>query len=217
MSISNQLHSLRKQLAPHVSLVAVSKTKPLADIEAAYQAGQRLFGENKIQEMAQKWEQLPKDIEWHMIGHIQTNKIKYMAPFVSLVHGVDRIKVLTELQKQAEKNNRVISCLLQVHIATEETKFGFSASEIKAFIREKSFENFRNLQIKGLMGMASFTKDKRQISSEFKGLKKLYDWCCSQGTNFEVLSMGMSGDYPEAIAQGSNMIRVGSLIFGSRN
>lgn len=216
MSISNNLNSIREQLAPHVTLVAVSKTKPLADIEAAYQAGQRIFGENKIQEMAQKWEQLPKDIDWHMIGHVQTNKIKYMAAFVGLVHGVDRIKVLGELNKQAAKNQRIISCLLQVHIATEETKFGFSIAEIKEFITQHQIENYEHLHIKGLMGMASFSNDEAQISAEFKGLKDLYDWCKNNGANFNTLSMGMSGDYPSAIVEGSNMIRVGSKIFGSR-
>jgi len=215
MSITENLKQILQELPSQVLLVAVSKTKPQADINIAYQSGQRIFGENKIQEMTQKWEALPKDIAWHMIGNVQTNKIKYMAPYVGLVHGIDRIKVLEELNKQAEKSNRVIEGLLQVHIAEEETKFGFSSDEILAFIDQ--LKTFKNVHIKGLMGMASFTENKEQIQSEFKNLKKLYDQCISKGCDFDTLSMGMSGDYKLAIKEGSTMIRVGSKIFGERN
>lgn len=215
MSISENLKQIIQELPSHVSLVAVSKTKPLADLKMAYQTGQRIFGENKIQEMTQKWEALPKDISWHMIGNVQTNKIKYMAPYVSLVHGIDRIKVLQELNKEAAKNNRVIEGLLQVHIAEEETKFGFSSDEILALIDQ--LKTFKNVHIKGLMGMASFTENKEQVQSEFKSLKKLYNQCIFKGCCFNTLSMGMSGDYKLAIKEGSTLIRVGSKIFGERN
>jgi pyridoxal phosphate enzyme (YggS family) len=215
MSISENLKQIIQELPSHVSLVAVSKTKPLADLKMAYQTGQRIFGENKIQEMTQKWEALPKDISWHMIGNVQTNKIKYMAPYVSLVHGIDRIKVLQELNKEAAKNNRVIEGLLQVHIAEEETKFGFSSDEILSLIDQ--LKTFKNVHIKGLMGMASFTENKEQVQSEFKSLKKLYNQCIFKGCGFNTLSMGMSGDYKLAIKEGSTLIRVGSKIFGERN
>ena len=216
MSIASNLESIRAELPSHVELVAVSKTKPVADLKEAYDAGQRIFGENKIQEMASKHEELPKDIAWHMIGHVQTNKVKYMAPFVALVHGVDREKVLKELNKQALKNERTIPCLLQVHIAVEESKFGFSAEELRS-----QFQVFRNtyshVDIQGLMGMASNTKDEEQVASEFKGLHDLYTELNDQGAGLSILSMGMSGDYKLAIENGSNMIRVGSSIFGARD
>tara|TARA_Y100000389_G_C17452192_1_gene515630 strand:+ start:736 stop:1392 length:657 start_codon:yes stop_codon:yes gene_type:complete len=217
MGIKEQLKSLKAELTENISLVAVSKTKPNPDLEQAYAAGQRIFGENKIQEMTLKWESLPKDIQWHMIGHVQTNKVKYMAPYVSLIHGVDRHKLLKEINKQAAKNSRVIDCLLQMHIAQEETKFGFSLEELKEVVNELKISPLPNIKIKGLMGMATFTEDKDQIRKEFKALKQYFDWIQTQLTEITELSMGMSGDYSIAIEEGSTMIRVGSKIFGNRN
>ena len=217
MKIQEQLQSLRAELPRQVRLVAVSKTKPNADLERAYEAGQRIFGENKIQEMTQKWETLPKDIEWHMIGHVQTNKVKYMAPYVSLIHGVDRYKLLKEINKQGSKNNRIINCLLQMHIAQEETKFGFNQRELEEVVNNLKINPLPNIKIKGLMGMATFTENKNQIRKEFKTLKQNFDWIQTQLTEVTELSMGMSGDYSIAIKEGSTMIRVGSKIFGHRN
>ena len=215
MNIKENTLSLLNQLPMEVKLVAVSKTKSNNDILESYKAGQRIFGENKVQEMTRKHEVLPKDIQWHMIGHVQSNKVKYMAPFVALIHGVDSLKLLKEINKQALKNNRVINCLLQVHIARESTKFGLSNIEcIEALIAAESLEN---IIIKGLMGMATFTDDQSQIEQEFNGLKQLYDELAKKYSEFEILSMGMSGDYHIAITKGSNMIRVGSKIFGERN
>ena len=215
MNIKKNILYLLDQLPKEVKLVAVSKTKPNEAIFEAYKAGHRIFGENKVQEMISKYEVLPKDIQWHMIGHVQSNKVKYMAPFVTLIHGVDSLKLLKEINKQALKNNRVIDCLLQLHIASESNKFGLSKIEcIEALIAAESLEN---VTIKGLMGMATFTDDNCQIEEEFNGLKELYDQLAKQYGEFEVLSMGMSGDYEIAIAKGSNMIRVGSKIFGERN
>ncbi len=215
MNIKENLLYLLDQLPKEVKLVAVSKTKPNEAIFEAYKAGHRIFGENKVQEMISKYEVLPKDIQWHMIGHVQSNKVKYMAPFVTLIHGVDSLKLLKEINKQALKNNRVIDCLLQLNIANESTKFGLSKIEcIEALIAAESLEN---VTIKGLMGMATFTDDNCQIEQEFNGLKELYDQLAKQYSEFEVLSMGMSGDYEIAITKGSNMIRVGSKIFGERN
>ena len=215
MNIKENILYLLDQLPNEVKLVAVSKTKPNEAIFEAYEAGHRIFGENKVQEMISKYEVLPKDIQWHMIGHVQSNKVKYMAPFVTLIHGVDSLKLLKEINKQALKNNRVIDCLLQLHIASESNKFGLSKIEcIEALIAAESLEN---VTIKGLMGMATFTDDNCQIEQEFNGLKELYDQLAKQYSEFEVLSMGMSGDYEIAIAKGSNMIRVGSKIFGERN
>jgi len=211
MGIQHKITELKSSLPPEVSLVAVSKTKPVSDLLEAYQAGQRIFGENKIQEMVSKWEQLPKDIQWHMIGHVQTNKVKYMAPFVHTIHAVDRIKLLKEIQKQAEKNKRIINCLIQIRIAEEDTKFGLAASELDAMLEAAA--SCSHVKIKGLMGMASFTSDTDQIQTEFQKLAQLYQ----KNSEFEVLSMGMSGDYPIAIEAGSNMIRVGSKLFGERN
>lgn len=216
MSIAENINQFREQLPEYVKLVAVSKTKPAEDILEAYKAGQRIFGENKIQEMAAKWEALPKDIQWHMIGHVQTNKVKYMAPFVSLIHGVDSIKLLKEINKQALKNDRVIDCLIQVKIATEETKFGLEHDQLEGLFKQKEELGLNNVRIVGLMGMASFTADDEQIEIEFSNLKETYD-CFDYFENFDVLSMGMSGDYKIAIKYGSNMIRVGSAIFGARN
>lgn len=211
MGIQHNITELKSSLPPEVSLVAVSKTKPVSDLLEAYQAGQRIFGENKIQEMVSKWVQLPKDIQWHMIGHVQTNKVKYMAPFVHTIHAVDRIKLLKEIQKQAEKNERIINCLIQIRIAEEDTKFGLAASELDAMLEAAA--SCSHVKIKGLMGMATFTSDTDQIQTEFQKLAQLYQ----KNSEFEVLSMGMSGDYPIAIEAGSNMIRVGSKLFGERN
>ena len=215
MNIREKTQYLLNELPIEVQLVAVSKTKSNKDILESYEAGQRVFGENKVQEMTRKHELLPKDIEWHMIGHVQSNKVKYMAPFVSLIHGVDSLKLLKEINKQALKNNRVISCLLQVNIAKESTKFGLSNRECVETLR--AAESLENVIIKGLMGMATYTDDLGQIELEFDGLKQLYDQLAKKNSKFEILSMGMSGDYKIAIAKGSNMIRVGSKIFGERN
>jgi len=214
MKIAQNLQALRAEIPEGVSLVAVSKTKPEADLLEAYQAGQRIFGENKIQEMCQKWEQLPKDIQWHMIGHVQTNKVKYMAPFVDLVHGVDRLKLLKEIDKQAAKHQRTIRCLLQVHIAQESTKFGLSATELQEILAAKA--SFAHVELCGLMGMATFTDNRAQIEDEFKYLQSLFEEHRAQHPELQILSMGMSGDYALAIACGSTMIRVGSKIFGAR-
>ena len=175
MTIAENLQEIKAQLPEHVTLVAVSKTKPIADLQEAYAAGQRIFGENKIQEMTEKWEQLPKDIQWHMIGHVQTNKVKFMAPYVALIHGVDSLKLLEEINKQAAKNNRIIDCLLQIHIAEEETKFGFDASELEAILDAATFQNLKNIKVIGFMGMATFTEDNAQIQKEFQFLKSLFD------------------------------------------
>jgi pyridoxal phosphate enzyme (YggS family) len=221
MSISKNLNTIKSQLPAQVTLVAVSKTKPVADLMEAYNAGQRIFGENKIQEMTDKWEVMPKDIEWHMIGHVQTNKVKYMAPFVSLIHGVDSLKLLQEINKQAAKNNRVIDCLLQVYIAEEESKFGLDEQELEDLLKQvqQDKENYKNIRIVGLMGMATFTENKNQIEKEFKHLKTIFDKYKTLNTEhcqLNTLSMGMSGDYQLAISCGSTMVRIGSSIFGSR-
>jgi len=211
MGIKENLNKLRSNISPDITLVAVSKTKPVNDLLVAYHAGQRDFGENKIQEMASKWEQLPKDIHWHMIGHVQTNKVKYMAPFVHTIHAIDSLKLLKEIQKQAHKNDRVIECLIQIRIAEEETKFGLPESELDELLEVA--KNFSNVNIKGLMGMATFTTNNDQIRNEFKQLAA----CFKRHSDFETLSMGMSGDFPIAIEEGATMIRVGSKIFGERN
>ena len=214
MKIAENLKQLKKEIPEKVSLVAVSKTKSVESIQEAYNAGHRDFGENKVQEMVQKWEALPRDIQWHMIGHVQRNKVKYMAPFVHLIHGVDTQKLLLEIEKQAAKNDRVINCLLQVHIAEESSKFGFEPNEVAAVLKQN--QSLSHVNIIGLMGMATLTDDKEQIKREFQQLKSLFDELFASKPN-PVLSMGMSGAYPLAIATGSNMIRVGSLIFGARN
>jgi hypothetical protein len=219
MSIKEDLLEIKNVLPENVRLVAVSKTKPVADLMEAYEAGQRIFGENKIQEMEEKFNEMPKDIQWHMIGHVQTNKVKFMAPFVSLVHGVDSLKLLKEIDKQALKNNRVIDCLLQMHIAEEETKFGLDETELDEILKQVQNDNFKNIKIVGLMGMATFTENQDQIKTEFHHLKSIFDKNQAlQTENFQLqtLSMGMSGDYQLAIECGSNMIRIGSSIFGSR-
>lgn len=220
MSIESNLMEIRDSLPSSVTLVAISKTKPITDLLEAYHAGQRIFGENKIQEMSEKFEKMPKDIHWHMVGHVQSNKVKFMAPFVSLIHGVDSLKLLKEINKQAAANNRTIDCLLQVHIAQEETKFGFDESEIFTVLASPDFEKMSNIRVCGLMGMATFTENEEQIHSEFTNLKKIFDKLpTNQYDNLvpEILSMGMSGDYKIAIDCGSNMVRIGSSIFGERN
>lgn len=219
MSISSNLLKIKDILPKNITLVAVSKTKPVSDLMEAYEAGQRVFGENKIQEMTQKWEQMPKDIQWHMIGHVQTNKVKYMAPYVSLIHGVDSLKLLKEINKQAKKWHRVIPCLLQVYIATEETKFGLEQDELLQLIHSDEFKEMENIKIVGLMGMASFTEDIDKIRKEFQSLKDIFDYVKPYqlpNCHFEHLSMGMSGDYKIAIECGSTMVRIGSSIFGRR-
>jgi hypothetical protein len=215
LSITENINTLKNNLPPNVTLVAVSKTKPIASLLEAYNAGQRIFGENKIQEMEAKWKEMPKDIDWQMIGHVQTNKVKYMAHFVTLIHAVDSIKLLKEINKQALKHNRTISCLLQVKIAQEESKYGISEAEVKALLTSEEVQSLKNTKIVGLMGMASFTENMVQVSDEFQKLKACYD-TLKDTYDFNTLSMGMSGDYTLAIAQGSNMIRVGSTIFGAR-
>ncbi|WP_053977598.1 YggS family pyridoxal phosphate-dependent enzyme [Mangrovimonas xylaniphaga] len=216
MDIQHNLQHIKSQLPEHVTLVAVSKTKPVSDILEAYNSGQRIFGENKIQEMAEKYEELPKDIEWHMIGHVQRNKVKYMAHFVSLIHGVDNLKLLQEIDKQAQKHNRIIKCLLQIKIAEEDSKFGMSTEEAVNLLQDGSISNLKHIAIVGVMGMATFTDDEAQIKKEFSNLKTTFE----QLNTFhpmEIISMGMSGDYPLAIECGSTMVRVGSSIFGERN
>lgn len=218
--IAENLEKIKSNLPSHVTLVAVSKTKPVEVLMEAYHAGQRIFGENKIQEMVEKQQQMPSDVEWHMIGHVQTNKVKYMAPFVSLIHGVDSLKLLKEINKQAIKNNRIISCLLQLHIAEEETKFGLNTNELKDLLASEEFNQLKNIQIEGLMGMATFTDNKSQIEKEFRFLKSVFDHYRNIKTHncqFKTLSMGMSGDYQLAVACGSTMVRIGSSIFGERN
>ncbi len=219
MSIRENLLNIKATLPLHVTLVAVSKTKPVSDLMQAYEAGQRVFGENKIQEMTEKWELMPKDIEWHMIGHIQSNKVKFMAPYVSLIHGVDSLKLFEEINKQAQKNNRVIECLLQLHIAEEETKFGLNEEELDDLLQSEIFKNLNNIKIVGLMGMATFTENQTQIKKEFQHLKSIFDKNQQPTTHnlqLTTLSMGMSGDYQIAIECGSTMVRIGSSIFGGR-
>ena len=216
MSIQENLKVIQSTIPEHVTLVAVSKTKPVEDLQEAYDAGIRDFGENKIQEMCDKYEVLPKDIRWHMIGHVQTNKVKYMAPFVYLIHGVDSLKLLKEINKQAEKNNRVIDVLLQQFIADEETKFGLDEEEIRQIMTEE-IQSLPNIRVVGLMGMATFTDDENQVRNEFKTLKSNFDLLQKNHPDVSILSMGMSGDYEMAIEEGSTMVRIGSSIFGNRN
>lgn len=215
MDIAKNIESIKAEFTSDVTLVAVSKTKPIQDLMEAYEAGQRIFGENKIQEMTNKWEALPKDIEWHMVGHVQTNKVKYMAPYVKMIHAVHKMKLLKEINKQAKKENRVIDCLLQMKIAEEDSKYGMTKEEIIEFLADEQLKNYTNVKLRGLMGMATFTDDKEQIKREFTLLKNLYEQLKSSH-NFDVLSMGMTGDYKIAIEQGSSMIRIGSKIFGAR-
>jgi pyridoxal phosphate enzyme (YggS family) len=218
--IKENLLEIRKEIPEHVTLIAVSKTKPVSALEEAYKAGQRHFGENKVQEMFDKYEQLPKDIQWHLIGHLQTNKVKYIAPFVHLIHSVDSLKLLKEIDKQAKKNNRKIDCLLQFHIAQEETKFGLSLQESESIITAEDFKELKNINIVGVMGMASFSDNESLIKREFQLLqvifKNLQEKYFFENKNFKEISMGMSSDYALAIEEGSTMVRVGSSIFGGR-
>lgn len=217
MDVSENIKKYKAELPENVKLVAISKTKPNEDILEAYRAGQRIFGENKIQEMTSKWEELPKDIEWHMVGHVQRNKVKYMAPFVSLIHAVDSLKLLKEINKRAKKEERTINCLLQIKIAEEDSKFGISSEEAKEILKSEAYSKMENVRVIGLMGMATFTEDDAQVRSEFQYLKKVFDELSGQYPDLKELSMGMSGDYKIAVECGSTMVRIGSSIFGERN
>lgn len=218
--IKENLSKIKESIPKDVTLVAVSKTKPNEDLMEAYEAGQRILGENRVQELVDKAEVLPKDIEWHMIGHLQRNKVKYIAPFVNLIHGVDSVRLLKEINKQGKKNERVIDVLLQFHIATEETKFGFDFEEAKELLESSEFPELQHINIKGVMGMATFTEDKEKVRDEFRTLNNYFLVLKSHffkfNDNFQVISMGMSNDYQIAIEEGSNMIRIGSSIFGAR-
>lgn len=222
MDIAGTLLKINQELSgSDCQLVAVSKTKSAELIMEAYDAGQRVFGENKVQELSKKHETLPKDIKWHMIGHLQSNKVKYIAPFVNLIHAVDSEKLLGTINKEAKKNERIIDCLLQIHIATEETKFGMNETEIRSLLTKESFSDYQNINIIGLMGMATNTPDESKVASEFHGLKallqELKSECQGKNINLKQLSIGMSGDYKIALKEGSTMIRIGSTIFGARN
>lgn len=221
-TIAENIQEIQNELGKEVTLVAVSKTKPNQDILQAYESGQRVFGENKVQEMVDKQAALPEDIQWHMIGHLQRNKVKYIAPFVALIHAVDSYRLLQEIDKQAQRNNRVISCLLQIFIAEEDTKFGLSHEELNEILSSESFKELKNIQIVGLMGMATFTEDTQKIKREFTHLQNIFNqtrekYVNLEQVNLQTLSMGMSNDYPIAIACGSTMVRIGSHIFGTRN
>jgi pyridoxal phosphate enzyme (YggS family) len=219
MSIQNNLLEIKSSLPSYVMLVAVSKTKPITDLMEAYEAGQRIFGENKIQEMTEKWQAMPKDIEWHMIGHVQSNKVKYMVPYVKLIHGVDSLKLLKEINRHAVRWRKNIHCLLQIHIAEEETKFGLDENELTTLLNSEEFKSMENIKVIGLMGMATFTDNQEQIKREFDHLKSIFDNKKLLNTNncqLNTLSMGMSGDYQLAIDCGSTMVRIGSSIFGGR-
>ena len=219
--IKENLNKVRATVPNDVTLIAVSKTKPVADLQEAYEAGQRIFGENKALEMRDKHQELPKDIQWHFIGHLQTNKIKFIAPFVSLIHSIDSISLLEAVNKEAVKNNRVIDCLLQFHIAKEETKFGLDIEEAEEMLKSDSYKNLNNINIIGVMGMATFTDDVNQIRNEFKSLKNIFNILKERyfqdKESFKEISMGMSDDYPIAIEEGATLVRVGSKIFGVRN
>ena len=220
MNIAQNLSDFFKEIPGHVKLVAISKTKPVSDIQEAYNSGHNIFGENRVQELVEKARELPKDIEWHMVGHLQTNKVKYIAEFVDYIQAVDSFKLLRIIDKEAGKNNRKINCLLQIHIAKEDTKFGFSYDELVNMLESDEYKSIGNVSINGLMGMATFTDEKNLIRSEFKylaecfsNLKKKY---FQDKNSFKELSMGMSGDYKIAVEEGSTMVRIGSLIFGER-
>ncbi len=217
MSVSENLHKIKSSLPKEVKLVAVTKTQPVEKIMEVYNAGHKIFGENKVQEMLDKYERMPKDIEWHLIGHLQSNKVKFIASFVSLIHSVDSLKLLQEINKQAEKNNRIIDCLLQVYIAKEETKFGLDFNEVEQLLYSEELKQLKNIKIIGLMGMATNTNDQELIGKEFQSLKLFFKKLQSSNSSFQTLSMGMSSDYPIAIENESTLIRVGSSIFGFRN
>lgn len=217
--IADIIRGIETELGDQARLVAVTKTKPVALLQEAYDAGCRLFGENKVQEMADKQPQLPADVQWHLIGHLQTNKVKYIASFVALIHSVDSLKLLQEINKQAAKHNRIIDCLLQIYIADEETKFGLSADEAKALLDSPELEPLTNVRLVGLMGLATNSDDEQKVRQEFRGLKQLYDSLATiqrPSVQFRELSMGMSNDYRMAVDEGSTLVRVGSAIFGSR-
>jgi pyridoxal phosphate enzyme (YggS family) len=219
--IKENLNIVRATVPSNVTLIAVSKTKPVSDLQEAYDAGQRIFGENKALEMRDKHQALPDDIQWHFIGHLQTNKIKYIAPFVTLIHAIDSLSLLESVNKEAAKNNRVIDCLLQFHIAQEETKFGLDLEEARAMLESESYKKLKNINICGVMGMATFTDDATQVRNEFKSLKNIFETLKENyfvgNESFMEISMGMSDDYPIAIEEGATMVRVGSKIFGARN
>ena len=219
--IKENLNIVRATVPSNVTLIAVSKTKPVSDLQEAYDAGQRIFGENKALEMRDKHQVLPNDIQWHFIGHLQTNKIKYIAPFVTLIHAIDSLSLLEAVNKEAVKNSRVIDCLLQFHIAQEDTKFGLDIEDAKALLESDSFKDLKNINIVGVMGMATFTDDADQVRNEFKNLKNIFDTLKENyfrdKDSFKEISMGMSDDYPIAIEEGATMVRVGSKIFGARN
>lgn len=219
--IQENLNKVRATIPSNVTLIAVSKTKPIADLQEAYDAGQRIFGENKALEMRDKHQELPKDIQWHFIGHLQTNKIKYIAPFVTLIHSIDSASLLEAVNKEAVKNNRIIDCLLQFHIAQEDTKFGLDVEEAINMLNSDNFKNLKNINIVGVMGMATFTDDVNQVRNEFKSLKNIFDTLkdnyFKDNDSFKEISMGMSDDYSIAIEEGATMVRVGSKIFGARN
>jgi hypothetical protein len=217
MNISENLNNLYHSIGKSVKLVAVSKTKSNEEIMEAYEAGQKIFGENKVQELVSKYNSLPKDIEWHMVGHLQKNKVKYIASFIKLIHSVDNFKLLKEINRQAKKYNVTIDCLLQIKIASEETKFGLSIDQVKPMLESEEFKILKNISIIGLMGMASFTNNEEILKNEFSYLNNLFDDLRITYPNITVLSMGMSNDHKLAIQYGSNMVRVGSLIFGERN
>ncbi|MFZ6001539.1 MAG: YggS family pyridoxal phosphate-dependent enzyme [Bacteroidota bacterium] len=221
MGIKTNIDLIKGNLGSNCRLIAVSKTQPNEKILEAYEAGQRIFGENKVQELVAKYEALPRDIEWHLIGHLQTNKVKFVAPFVSLIHSVDSKKLLDEIDKQAKKINRVVPCLLQIHIAQEETKFGFDRAELMDLLHSGTFGQYTHVRILGLMGMASLTNNQAQVRAEFNGLKQLFDELKKMPlpafVDLRELSMGMSGDYPIAVQEGSTLVRVGTAIFGERN
>ncbi len=221
MSIAENLKSVKQDLPKHVDLVAISKTKPNEAIMEAYEAGQKVFGENRVQELTQKHEELPKNIKWHMVGHLQSNKVKYIAPFVHLIHGVDKPKLIKEIDKQAKKHDRVIDVLLQFHIAEEETKFGFNYEEAEEMLSNPKFKEYENVRVCGVMGMATFTDDEEQIRKEFKQLAQFFQQLKNNyfknSEYFKEISMGMTNDYKIAIEEGATLVRIGSLIFGKRN
>ncbi len=221
MNIKSNIQSIKSKLPDHVKLVAVSKTKPNKDIQEAYEAGQKIFGENKVQDLTKKFEELPKDIQWHFIGHLQTNKVKYIAPFVSLIHAVDSLKLLKTISKEAVKNNRTIDFLFQLHIADEESKFGLTYAKLEEIVSSEEFKQISNVNLRGLMGMATYTNNIEQIKSEFRRLKTNFDEMkkkyFANKHDFNEVSMGMSSDFELAVEQGSTMVRIGSTIFGERN
>lgn len=217
MSISDNIIKFKKKISSKVKLIAVSKTKSIIEIKEAYDSNHKLFGENKVQEMTEKWKALPKDIEWHMIGHLQKNKVKYIAPYVSLIHSVDSIRLLNEINKQAKKNNRIINCLIQVNISEEQSKFGLQIDNLPDFFNQIIENSYESVEIIGLMGMASFTENEEKIFNEFTSLKEVFINLKGKFPRFSELSIGMSSDYKIALKQGSTMIRIGSKIFGYRN